>query len=95
MKKELLKGLTEEQIAKAKKCKTNEELIALAKEEGFTLDDEQLAAVSGGVCSESTVAVTCPKCGTHFNGEVYRDSSSKNLGKFTCPNCGHTWKELV
>ena len=95
MKKELLKGLTEEQIAKAKKCKTNEELIALAKEEGFTLDDEQLAAVSGGVCSESTVAVTCPKCGTHFNGEVYRDSSTKNLGKFTCPKCGHTWKELV
>lgn len=95
MKEELLKDLTEEQIAKARKCKTNEELIALAKEEDIELNEEQLAAVSGGVCSESTVAVTCPKCGTHFNGEVYRDSSSKNLGKFTCPNCGHTWKELV
>lgn len=95
MKEELLKGLTEEQIAKARKCKTNKELIALAKEEGITLNDEQLAAVSGGVCSESTVSVTCPKCGTDFNGGVYRDSSSKNLGKFTCPNCGHTWKELV
>ena len=95
MKEELLKGLTEEQIAKAKKCKNTDELLKLAKEEGFTLNDEQLAAVSGGVCSESTVAVTCPKCGTNFNGGVYRDSSSKNLGKFTCPNCGHTWKELV
>ena len=95
MKKELLKGLTEEQIAKAKKCKNTDELLELAKEEEFTLNDEQLAAVSGGICSESTVAVTCPKCGTQFNGEVYRDSSVKNLGKFTCPKCGHTWKELV
>ena len=95
MKKELLKGLTKEQISKAKKCKNTDELLELAKEEGYALNDEQLAAVSGGICSESTVGVTCPKCGTQFNGGVYRDSSSKNLGKFTCPNCGHTWIELV
>ena len=95
MKKELFEGLTEEQINKASKCKTTEELLALAKAEGVVLTDEQLSAVSGGICSESTVAVVCPKCGTHFNGEVYRDSSQYNLGKFTCPNCGHTWKELV
>ena len=95
MKNELLKGLTEEQIAKARKCKNQEELLALAKTEGVVLSDEQLEAVSGGICSESTVAVVCPKCGTHFNGEVYRYSCQKNLGKFTCPNCGHTWKELV
>ena len=95
MKEELIKGLTEEQIAKAKACKNQKELLELAQAEGVELNDEQLAAVSGGICSESTVAVTCPKCGTQFNGEVYRDSSVKNLGKFTCPNCGHTWKELV
>jgi hypothetical protein len=48
MKKELLKGLTEEQIAKIKTCKTVDELLALAKAEGVELTNEQLAAVSGG-----------------------------------------------
>ena len=41
MKKELLKGLTEEQINKARKCKTNKELLALAEKEGV---NEQLKA---------------------------------------------------
>ena len=35
MNKELLKGLTEEQIAKVKACKSQKELLALAKKEGF------------------------------------------------------------
>ena len=34
MKKELLKGLNEEQISKAKACKNQEELLKLAKDEG-------------------------------------------------------------
>jgi bacteriocin-like protein len=51
MKKELLKGLTEEQIAKVKECKNQEELLKLAKAEGIELNDEQLAAISGGACS--------------------------------------------
>ena len=42
MKNELLKGLSEEQIAKVKACKNNDELLALAKEEGIELTDEQL-----------------------------------------------------
>ena len=51
MKEELLKGLSEEQIAKVKACKNQEELLALAKEEGIELTDEQLEAVNGGACS--------------------------------------------
>ena len=54
MKKDLLKGLTEEQIAKVRACKNSEELLALAKAEGVELTDEQLAAISGGACSNST-----------------------------------------
>ena len=50
MKEELLKGLTEEQIAKVKDCKNQEELLKIAKEEGVELSDEQLNAVSGGGC---------------------------------------------
>ena len=40
--------LTDEQKAKASACKTPEELMALAKEEGYELTDEELEAVSGG-----------------------------------------------
>ena len=53
MNNELLKGLTEEQIAKAKECKSEEELLELARKEGVKLSDEQLAFVSGGGCGES------------------------------------------
>ena len=48
MKKELLKGLTEEQIAKA--CDVRD-LVQLAKDEGVELSEEQLNAISGGACS--------------------------------------------
>lgn len=41
-------NLTDEQKAKVKACKTPEELVALAQEEGVELTDEQLEAVSGG-----------------------------------------------
>ena len=40
--------LTEEQKAKAQACKTPEEILALAKEEGYELSDEDLEVVSGG-----------------------------------------------
>jgi hypothetical protein len=61
--KGLLKGLTEEQIAKVKACKTHEELLKLSKEEGIELSDEQLEAVSGGGLCKSTPPVgPCPYC---------------------------------
>ena len=50
MRKDLLKGLTEEQIKKVEACKSSEEILALAKSEGVQLSDEQLEAVSGGAC---------------------------------------------
>ena len=54
MKNELLNGLNEKQIAKAKECKSQEELLKLAKEEGIELTNEQLEAVSGGALCSST-----------------------------------------
>ena len=70
MREELLKGLTEEQIKKVKACKNAEEILALAKEEGVTLSEEQLAAVSGGCgikikspydyVTEETLNQVCP-----------------------------------
>ena len=40
--------MTPELIEKAKQRTTAEELLALAKEEGIELDEQQLEAVSGG-----------------------------------------------
>ena len=40
--------LTPEQQEKAKACKTPEDVLALAKEEGYELSDEELQAISGG-----------------------------------------------
>ena len=42
------KDLTEEQKARARACETPEEVLALAREEGYELSDAELEAVSGG-----------------------------------------------
>ena len=54
MKKELLEGLTEDQIAKVKACDDVHDLLQLAKDEGVELTEEQLNAISGGACSDTT-----------------------------------------
>jgi len=59
-KSELFEGLSDEQIAKAKACKSSEELLALAKAEGVELNNEQLEAISGGFCSGSEEAPDKP-----------------------------------
>ena len=85
MNKELLKGLSEEQIAKIKECKNNEEIFALAKQEGIELTDEQLEAVSGGNC---IMDFDCPKCGGNIDY-----NSSDQYWNYTCPHCGYKFKK--
>ena len=91
MKEELLKGLSEEQIAKAKACSSNQELLDLAKEEGIELSKEQLAAVSGGLCSGYTY--TCIDCGHDWKAKdmkkIYLEGSNGKVLFYICPNCGH------
>ena len=84
MKKELFDGLTDEQIAKAKACKNQEELLALAKEEGIELSEEQLTAVNGGFCSSDDP--TCPHCGTKDNHNCW--SRGPTHETYTCNKCG-------
>ena len=93
MKEELLKGLTPEQIAKAKACKNQEELLALAKQEGIELSEEQLAGISGGGLCYSTPTFTCPKCGS-TNVKVYTlTGPASKCWDLTCKDCKHEWQE--
>ena len=48
MRKELLEGLTDEQIKKVEACNSVEEVLEIARAEGTELNDEQLGAVTGG-----------------------------------------------
>ena len=92
MKEELLKGLTEEQIAKVKACKNQEEILAIAKEEGIELSEEQLEAVSGGCGTFTSPDKKCPKCGCNR----LRQSCSGDvivIYYLTCTQCGHTWMD--
>jgi len=41
-------NLTDEQKAKVRACNTPEEMLALAREEGYELSDDDLESVSGG-----------------------------------------------
>ena len=60
--------LTEEQMERARECKTPEDLVKLAEEEDLDLSDEQLEAISGGDTSawsemtgcDSLAAEPCP-----------------------------------
>ena len=87
MKKELLEGLTEEQIAKVKACKNHEELLALAKTEDIKLTDEQLTAINGGGCFSS---FKCPNCGSTDYRVLprYQVSGCKT---YQCNTCGYEW----
>jgi bacteriocin-like protein len=88
MNKELLKGLSEEQIAKVKACKNSSEVLALAKAEGIELTDEQLNAISGGgACSvisdigDYINPNDCPRCGSN---------NLKDKGTYyICQSCGY------
>ena len=55
-----LSNLTEEQKARARACKTPEEILALAREEDYDLSDEQLEAVAGGAWASSCNDNECP-----------------------------------
>ena len=89
--KDLLKGLTNEQISKVRACKSQEELLTLAKQEGIELSDEQLAAVSGGnaLCESTPPIGKCPYCKSE--NTAYRNlgpiESSGNPYLFQCNDC--------
>ena len=89
MKKELLKGLSEEQIAKVKACKNQDELLKVAKEEGVELSEEQLSAVSGGGCFSTN---KCPKCGSNDYQKIEIEEKVDKRVFYKCKKCGEMWR---
>jgi len=90
--KDLLKGLSDEQLVKARSCKSTSELLELAKQEGVELSEEQLAAVSGGCGEEDNETVTCPICNSNKVGKrIGYDKNSRDYYIYTCRDCGYTW----
>ena len=91
-KKDLFKNLTNEQLNKARACKNQEELLALAQQEGIELTDEQLEAVSGG-CGQPIVIGPCPNCeSTNIDAEYDADLPNSRVGYYcTCRECGKKW----
>ncbi|MBR1846720.1 MAG: Nif11-like leader peptide family natural product precursor, partial [Bacilli bacterium] len=86
MKEELLKGLSEEQIAKLKECKNTEEILAVAKKEGVELTEEQLEAVSGGGCGDPLI---CPRC----HGQNCRNRNGYGGAQWhICDDCKYEWQ---
>ena len=85
MKKELLSGLNDEQIQKLANCHSAQEILELARQESYVLNDEQLECVSGGGCTPEFVIVACPQCGRMCtNNDV-------EMNHFRCDHCNIEW----
>ena len=54
------KDLSEEQRAKVAGANTPEDILRIAKEEGYELSEEEIDQISGGIFAWENV---CPKCG--------------------------------
>ena len=76
------KDLSPELREKAKACKTPEEMLELAKEEGYELSDEELEEIAA---AGSWTDSKCPACGSE---NLHRWPWSD---KSTCRDCGANW----
>lgn len=85
-----IEGLTPEQLEKLDTCEKPEEVLALAKEVGYELSEEELDTIAGGEWSPSGGSATlpvCPQCGAKL---VWR--SKWHL--WYCPMCKENRKPI-
>ena len=75
--------LSPKQIEKLRACHTPEEILALAKEEGRELNDEELDSIAGGegFWDETPPIITCTACGKEFENTQF-------YVFLNCPLCG-------
>ena len=90
MRKELLQGLSEEQIKKVESCKDSSEILSLAKAEGIELNDQQLEAVTGGACAGDSTC-RCSDCGSKNIKHKVKHVNNAEIHIWTCQDCGNSW----
>lgn len=81
---------------KLKGASSPEEILAIAREEGYELSDDELKDVSGGSWGSSDTEPTCPYCGSHnvrcYNSNSNRMSPALESGDdWECLDCEATW----
>lgn len=79
-------GLSAEQQEKID-GKTPEEILEIAKAEGYSLSDEELDAISGGA-SVWHEYVYCPRCKASFSRQEGKDWQK-------CPGCGEVYLKPI
>ena len=72
---------------KVKACKTPNEILELAKNEGIELDEEQLEQISGGDWGVDSRYITCDEC--HSNVTVTEQDFAKHY--VVCPKCNSVY----
>ena len=80
------KDLSPEQRERVDACKNPQEILDLAKEEGYELSDAELDQVAGGW---GTYGTKCPECGCRISLD------KKESQGVTCPECNHYFYLLV
>ena len=83
--------LTPEQREKVLACQTPEELLELAKSEGYELSEDETSTISGGASwTAAKQDVMCPRCGSH---DVYVFSKVQPNGRrdCRCHDCGKSF----
>ena len=79
---------------KVRACESPEDILALAKSEGYELSDGELSEISGGDWSplkqKVQEALQCPDCGSY---EVVRCPQPGVPGAVSCRcmHCGRAW----
>ena len=80
--------ISPEQQEKIRACKTSEEILQLAQEEGYELSDEELEDVAGGGAWGSSTR--CSKCGSD-NVIEYQANIHSGRIVHECRGCGNSW----
>ena len=77
--------LSPELQSKVQACETPEDILDLAKSEGYELSEEELVHVAGAGAFPWNLPSNCPRCGSE---NIYHYTND-----FYCRDCGHQWQE--
>jgi len=80
-----LDKLSVDQQSKLDNCKTPEDVLALAAEEGYVLSDEELDQVAGGAWGADDTSGACPSCGS-------TRVSPQGMHSYECLDCHKHFK---